>query len=139
METLLVDPPFTKEEWLNITVSEIMKDEKFINYFNTYSKAVYFSEKGRINKILNQNNEELFDLKKLISTVDKYTSDQSHGLIFFENLLHLVTFTEILKRKFGIKFNEVMEEKITTLHIRAVLELIHWCNFYYDITEEAPV
>lgn len=138
MQTLLVNPPFTKSEWLSITVSEAFKNDRFIKYFSTYAKAVSLSDKNRIANLIGQTNEEMFDLKRLTDTIEKYSEDNSHDLVYLENLLHLIAFTDILKKKYAIKLEGKIEELSDTLHLRAVLELIHWCNFYYGITEEVP-
>jgi hypothetical protein len=126
MQTLLVNPPFTKSEWSKITVSETITNSRFIKYFSTYAKAVSLSDKTRISKIIGQTNDEALDVKKLAAAIEKYAEDESHDLNYLENLLHLIAFVDVLKQKYGIKFEGTIEELTGSLHLRAVLELVHW-------------
>jgi hypothetical protein len=137
MTTLLVTPPFKKQEWTNLHVQALISDAKFSEYLALYARASSQAHRGRLNKLLSEagichgvNKPE--DIERLMVQMIR---KEGNSLNLLEDFLIVFSYCQYCRNQPEL-WRERSDKMFKDLRYRVSLTLLLWINHHFGLVEE---
>jgi len=147
MRSLLVRPPFTREEWANAEVSDLARGpmgRRLADYLALYTEAVVKQGRERLDALLHEagmplQSEEPFSVPWLRRVLKRLSQRRAgFGVEFLEQLLAVNSFVDYVTGQAGVRLGKKTRHWADLCNDLAVLVLVVCVNEHFGFSPDAP-